>query len=253
MTDITSPSALFESPQTSRDSFWARIANDLADAIGRGVYAPGQRLPSEHVLAGQFGVNRHTIRRSISSLHQRGLVRSTQGSGTFVEEFAVDLAIGKRSRHRQNLAQAGLPGGLQVIAAGHVAAGPDQASALRVAPGSSLLHLQLVGEGAGQPLHASDRYFPLPRFADLERIVRATGSISAAFAAHGVTDYVRHESRITARLPQPAIATLLRQPLSRPVLRVTSVNLDPAGLPIEFADTWFAGDRVTLTVEHDEH
>ena len=51
----------------ARDSFWTRIAAELAEAIGSGVYPPGQRLPSEHALAEQFGVNRHTIRRSLAS------------------------------------------------------------------------------------------------------------------------------------------------------------------------------------------
>jgi GntR family phosphonate transport system transcriptional regulator len=30
------------------------------------------------------------------------------------------------------------------------------------------------------------------------------------------------------------------------------VNVDTAGIPIEFATTWFAGDRVKLTVTHDD-
>ena len=75
---------------------------------------PGQRLPSEHVLAEQYGVNRHTVRRSLASLCQKGLVRITQGSGTYVEDFAVDLIIGKRTRHRQNMPQAGLQGRFEV-------------------------------------------------------------------------------------------------------------------------------------------
>jgi GntR family phosphonate transport system transcriptional regulator len=31
-----------------------------------------------------------------------------------------------------------------------------------------------------------------------------------------------------------------------------SVNVDTAAVPIEYARTWFAGDRTTLTVKHDE-
>ncbi|MFM7330563.1 MAG: GntR family transcriptional regulator, partial [Brachymonas sp.] len=88
-------------------SFWARIAHELVDAIGRGLYAPGERLPSEHLLAEKYGVNRHTIRRSLASLGQIGLVRATQGSGTYVEVFAIDLVLGRRTRHRQSLAQVG--------------------------------------------------------------------------------------------------------------------------------------------------
>eukprot|EP01036_Dinobryon_divergens_P049550 gene49550-66377_t len=142
-------------------------------------------------------------------------------------------------------------GGLQVLMAERVRANADQARALQVPARSALLHLQILGEGGGQPLHVSDRYFPLPRFDGLEDVVRETGSITAGFAAHGVTDYVRHESRISARLPGAETAALMRQPVTRPVLLVTTVNTDPEDRPIELAETWFAGDRVTLTVNHD--
>ena len=245
MTDLIS-----SSPNTDR--FWSRIANELAEAIGQGVYAPGARLPSEHRLAQQFGVNRHTIRRSLASLVQRGLVHASQGRGTFVESFAVDFVLGKRTRHRHSLTHAGLRGGLQVLRSASVLAGPDEAQALQVPEGSALLFLQVLGEGAGQPLHVSERYFPLPRFANLEEVVQATGSITQAFAQHGVTDYLRQESRISARLPAKDVAEVLAQSLSRPALLVTSVNVDTEGVPIEFSKAWFSGDRVTLTVNHHD-
>jgi GntR family phosphonate transport system transcriptional regulator len=166
--------------QPERDSFWSRIAQQLADAIGQGHYTPGERLPSEHALAEQFGVNRHTIRRSLAHLGQRGLVRSTQGRGTFVEAFAVDLALGKRTRHRQSLAQAGVRGGLQILQSHKVLALADQAQALKVSLGSPLLCLQVLGEGAGQPLHVSERYFPLPRFAGMADAVAQAASMATS-------------------------------------------------------------------------
>lgn len=252
MTAITSTSAPPGGVRAARESFWTRIATELAEAIGRGVYAPGQRLPSEHALAEQYGVNRHTIRRSLASLCTQGLVRITQGSGTYVEDFAVDLALGKRTRHHQNLAQAGLRGGLQVLQARTVRASAPQAKALQVPVRSPLLWLRVLGEAEQQPLQVSERLFPLPRFADLETVVRATGSITAGFAAHGVNDYTRRESRITAQMPDAEVAACLKQALSRPVLQVESVNVDANGVPIEFATAWFAGDRVKLTVSHDE-
>jgi GntR family phosphonate transport system transcriptional regulator len=232
-------------------SFWARITNELAAAIGRGTYAPGQRLPSEHFLAAQFGVNRHTIRRSLASLGQLGLVRATQGSGTYVEEFAVDLMLSKRTRHRQSLAHLGLPGGMRLLASEPIRAKADVAKALETKTGLSVLHLQVLGDGGGQPLHFSDRYFPLPRFAGLDGHLLQSGSITQAFAALGVGDYTRRQSRISARMPTAEVASQLRQPSTRPALYVSSVNVDVDGTPIEYARTWFAGDRVTLTVDHD--
>ena len=249
---LTLTNTLPDAPRANQ-SFWSRIANEISEAIARGVYEPGQRLPSEHVLAEQYGVNRHTVRRSLASLCQKGLVRITQGSGTYVEDFAVDLIIGKRTRHRQNMAQAGLQGRFEVQDAQRTRASAAMAQALQVPARSPVLRLQVLGVGAGQPLHVSDRVFPLPRFDRFEAVLRETGSITDAFTAHGVTDYTRKESRITAQMPSPEVAALLKQPVNRPVLFVTSVNVDSEGVPIEFASTWFAGDRVKLTVTHDEH
>lgn len=251
MTTLSTTAA--DSPASPRDSFWTRIAKELAEAIGNGVYAPGQRLPSEHSLAEQYGVNRHTIRRSLASLCTQGLVRITQGSGTYVEDFAVDLALGKRTRHQQNLAQAGLRGGLQVLQARTVRATAAQAKVLQVPARSPLLWLRVLGEAEQQPLQVSERLFPLPRFEGLAEVVRNTGSITAGLAACGVPDYTRRESRITALLPEAEVATLLKQSPSRPVLQVESLNVDAAGRPIEYATACFAGDRVKLTVTHDEH
>jgi len=239
--------------EDGRVSVWSGIADELVEAIGRGEYLPGQRLPSENALAQAFGVHRHTVRRALAALMQRGLVRAARGSGTFVEEFAVELFLGKRTRHRQSLGRAGVRGGLRVLDGQEMVAGRDEARALGLRAGSPVLRLRVLGEGAGQPLHVSERWFPLPRFKGLQALVEASGSITEAFRALGVDDYTRAESRISARMPEPAVAERLRQPVTRPALLVTSVNADRAGKPIEFAITWFAGDRVTLTVQHDDH
>ncbi len=232
--------------------FWVRIAHELSQAIASGVYEAGQRLPSESALAAQFGVNRHTIRRSLASLAQQGLLRSEQGSGTYVEDFAVDVMLGRRTRHRQSLAQAGLRGSLQVLDAERLRASAAQARALRLRPRAAVLRLLVLGVGGDRPLHYSERYFPLPRFEGLAEQVRQSGSITAAFQALGVPDYTRVESRISAQMPTAESAAWLKQPATRPVLQVSSVNADTSGTPIEFSVAWFAGDRVQLTVLHDE-
>jgi len=36
-----------------------------------------------------------------------------------------------------------------------------------------------------------------------------------------------------------------------PLLRSETINVEPQGRPVEFGMTWFAGDRVALTVVPD--
>jgi GntR family phosphonate transport system transcriptional regulator len=234
-----------------RASAWNRIAMELLAGIASGAHEPGSRLPTEHTLAERFGVNRHTVRRALASMAAQGVVRIVQGSGTFVEEFAVDLVLGRRTRHSESLQLAGLPGGLQVLEAESCRAGADVARALNVPARSSVLRMKVLGLAKGRPMHVSERFFPLPRFNGLDALVRETGSITKAFAALGVDDYSRHESRIAAVLPTPDVAAQLMQPASRPVILVRSTNVDPQGVPVEAATTYFAGDLVTLVVQSD--
>ncbi|MFM2399587.1 MAG: phosphonate metabolism transcriptional regulator PhnF [Pseudomonadota bacterium] len=233
-------------------SVWSRIEQYIAGEIARGAHLPGERLPAEHVLAQTFGVNRHTVRQALASLAAKGLVRVTQGSGTYVEDFAVDLALGKRTRHSQNLASAGLTGTLRLLHASTYKASAICAKWLHVPAGTALLRLITVGDARGRPITYSERFFPQARFADMADVLRATGSVTKALAAHGVTDYTRRESHITAQMPAAEVAQHLAQPASRAVLYVESVNVDPAGQPVEYARTYFSGDRVKLVVRADE-
>ncbi|UGQ14281.1 GntR family transcriptional regulator [Yinghuangia sp. ASG 101] len=60
------------------------IASYLRDRILDGTYVAGQALPSEEVLAKEFGVTRPTVRQGISELRAAGLVEAAMGRGTFV-------------------------------------------------------------------------------------------------------------------------------------------------------------------------
>jgi GntR family phosphonate transport system transcriptional regulator len=228
---------------------WESIAQALRDEIRHGQILPGQRLASGSALADRFGANRHTVRRALAELHAQGLIKVSQGSAAHVMEQAVELALGRRPSHSLGLMQAGLPGRLHVLAAERLRASTEVARHLNLPPRTSVWHLNVLGEGAGHPLHVGDRYFPARRFPDLPDQVRETGSISAALAEHGVHDYQRIFSVVQAEMPQAATANALRQAGSRPVLCVTSVNADKSQVPIEFARTWFAGDRVRLSVQ----
>ena len=58
---------------------YQRIVEQVEDALARGDLRPGQRLPSERELVGQFEVSRSTVREALRVLESNGVVRSRPG------------------------------------------------------------------------------------------------------------------------------------------------------------------------------
>src|ERR1700704_5131197 len=79
-------------------ALWRQVADGIERGIADGRFAAGERLPGETEIAETYRVNRHTVRRALATLAERGLVRAERGSGTYVE--AAKLAYPLRSRTR---------------------------------------------------------------------------------------------------------------------------------------------------------
>jgi len=61
-----------------------QLADFLEEAIRSGRFGEGMRLPPERELSEEFGASRGAVRRVLANLKERGLIRQTIGSGTFV-------------------------------------------------------------------------------------------------------------------------------------------------------------------------
>jgi GntR family transcriptional repressor for pyruvate dehydrogenase complex len=66
------------------------VARLLGDRIRAGEFAVDARLPSEQIMATQFGVSRPVIREAVARLKNEGLIRTRQGSGAFVCDWKMD-------------------------------------------------------------------------------------------------------------------------------------------------------------------
>ena len=62
----------------------AAVYEQIDRLIRRGEFPKGVKLPPESELARRFGVSRPVVREALARLRDEGIVRSQQGSGTFV-------------------------------------------------------------------------------------------------------------------------------------------------------------------------
>jgi GntR family transcriptional regulator, transcriptional repressor for pyruvate dehydrogenase complex len=66
----------------------ALVASSISREIAEGRLKPGDKLPTEQVLATTFGVSRNVVREAIAKLRSEGRVWSQQGRGAFVADAA---------------------------------------------------------------------------------------------------------------------------------------------------------------------
>ena len=230
---------------------WETIAAALREDIVQGLFAPGSRLPNESALAERFGVNRHTLRQAMQGLAREGFVQVRHGSGTFVRELVLDYALQRRTRMSENLAQAGEQGRRELLTQAPGVAGSRWAKGLRVSPQAQVLQMSTRALVRGRPVSLCNAAYPLPRLSGMAEAFARLGSITAALAELGVSDYTRERSVISSRLPSQQEADALARPVTQPVLVVDYSNVDAAGVPIEAGRTLFAADAVQLTVGPD--
>jgi GntR family transcriptional regulator, phosphonate transport system regulatory protein len=228
---------------------WRQIERRLADEIVAGHWREEGRLPSEQWLAARFAVNRHTLRRAVEQLARRGLLRVEQGRGIFLNEHAIDYALGPRTRFSENLLRQGRHPGHDVVSIGETPAPPDVRQALKLRSGAAAIRYEIIGRADGRPLTSGVHWFPQQRLRGIAEKLAETRSITRALTELGVADYRRRSSRITARLPSEEEAQRLQMPRTQPVLVTESINVSGTGTPVEYGIAVFAADRVQLVVE----
>lgn len=238
-----------ELQRNSGVALWRQIQDWLEFRIKEGEMAPGSKLPTEQELAETFGVNRHTVRRALNLLSEKELIRTEQGSGSFVREQVIDYALGTRTRFHENLLrQERKPRG-ELVSSSVIPATSEVARALELDRGEPVIVLETIGEADGVRICLASAHFPQARFPELDEHFRQTGSVTLALRHYGVMDYRRKSTHISSRLPSAREARMLRQPRNRPVLVTEAVNVDPREWPIEFCETIFASERVHFVIE----
>ncbi|WP_417260686.1 phosphonate metabolism transcriptional regulator PhnF [Celeribacter sp.] len=233
---------------TRRTPIWKAIATSLRSDIIEGTYSQGDKLPTEAVLAQRFGVNRHTVRQALGALAEDGIVHARRGAGVFVTTTPTDYPIGRRVRFHQNLTAAGRAPAKKVLLLESRVAHASEAEALELESGAQVHVYEGLSLTENQPVALFRSLFPAARFPEMLTQLRTDPSVTAGLARFGVADYTRASTRVNAKLATATQALHLRITENAPILRTISVNVDLDGRPVELGRTWFAGDKVTLTL-----
>jgi GntR family transcriptional repressor for pyruvate dehydrogenase complex len=78
----------------ARATLTQSIVDAIAELIMKGIWRPGDMIPSEKELAASFHVGRSTIREAIKSLAVLGVLEARPGGGSYIREPSSELLSG---------------------------------------------------------------------------------------------------------------------------------------------------------------
>jgi GntR family transcriptional regulator len=224
--------------------YYAQLAELLRDAILRGVWLPGEVIPSEGELETFFGISRTVVRQALGELVADGLVNKQKGRGTFVSEPKdADLVVHEMRGLVEEMRARGREVSTEVIELGVIPAPPLVAEALRTEQNSWVVHLTRVRRVDGVPIVKVDTYLPHPRFeavldADLE-----SESLYEILARECGVRARGGRRRVEAALAGRETAGELGVRPGSPLLVLAAVTEDQDGVPFEQFRAAYRGDR----------
>jgi GntR family transcriptional regulator, phosphonate transport system regulatory protein len=231
-------------------ALWRQVADGIERGIADGSFAPGERLPGETEIAETYRVNRHTVRRALATLAERGLVRAERGSGTYVEAQRLAYPLRLRTRFSEIVGAGGQEPRGQMIDAAEDVATRELARELRLKTGAPLIRIEALRLADRTPICISTSWLSAERFPDAGTVFANLRSMTKLLAHYGVRDYRRASTRITAAIADATDAARLDLALGRPVLMVDATDVDPAGTPLVTKRARFAAERVEFLVEN---
>jgi GntR family transcriptional regulator len=251
-------------PGSDRPVF-KQIADHLREAIERGRYAPGEKLPSETRLIDHYDVARMTVRHAMQILQSEGLTVAEHGRGVFVRSRPPvrRLASDRFARHHRmqgkaafiaEAESAGVRPSVDSISVTEGVAPAHVASKLGLDPQDVALIRARRYLLEGHPVEIATSYIPatIARGTQIAEESTGPGGIYARLEELGHhLDHFTEEVR--ARMPVRDEARALRLAPGIPVIHLVRVAFDRTGRGVEACDTVMSSDAYILSYELPAH
>lgn len=218
--------------------------------LEKGVYSPGEQIPTELELARRHGVSRITVKQAIQKLVLEGRLYRIQGKGTFVARPRLSRKLKTITSFTEELKQRNLRPGVKLLLFEVQTAVPKVARALGIGDRDAVVVLRRLRLGDDEPMGLQTAYLPFslvrPLLREEEKL--ATGSLYSVLEGMGLRP-VRAVEEYSAVLLDTPTAHLLDVRPGSPAFAVERVSYLPDDRPIEFVESFLRADRYTLQVE----
>jgi GntR family transcriptional regulator len=222
----------------SAGTLYSSLASELREAVRRGDYSDGKRLPTESELCAFTGVSRQTVRRAYKELVESGLVHRIPGRGTFVsnsedrysKHFDSIEDLMSLSKDTQMQIVEPLRRRIDVNAAGRLRTGEDfiyRATFLRIFDETPICLVRI-----SLPMHIGAALSALP---ELDHGSRSATTFIGLIESKLEISIAEARQNISATVADSALAADLQCDIGDPLLLIDRLYIDSTGTPLELA------------------
>lgn len=233
----------------NRQSFepaYVQLVNILKEQIAKGVYLPGNRLPSESELCKRYQVSPMTVRRSINVLLDQGIVNTIQGSGTFVK--APDLTgVTFSLEEFNNIFKGKERTKVKILEILIIKADEITANRLAISVGERIILIRRLLVRDGDPVLYHKEQLIYDPFRPIVEAELEVTSLHGLFIGTGETKFKRGELAIEAAVLTKEEADALNTIQMQPAFRLEHIFYDFDDKPVSWGRFICRGDRLRFT------
>lgn len=241
-----------ESTVLDKDSpipLYYQIRTIIEEQIDSGRWKPGMQVPSERELCEQFQVSRITVRQALSALVQQGQLRRQQGRGTFVASPRIEQRLHRLTGFTQDMRGRGQRPGARILQKEIAPAPYPVARALELEVGEPVVLLKRLRLSDDEPVAIETAHLPDALCPGLMDDIVEDGSLYAVLANQFDIIPTRAEQQVEAVLCPAAEAKVLGVQKGAPMLHMYRVTYSSDGVPFEYTESFYRGDRYVFHVE----
>jgi GntR family transcriptional regulator len=202
----------------------------------------GSPVPPERELARSYGTSRTTVRQALAELVVEGRLLRMQGKGTFVAVPKVAQLL-ELASYTEGMRAHGLHPQTKILDIGYVTADEQLAALLGIRTGGRVLRVHRLRLADGEPMSIDTSHLPARRFPGLRKqLERQLSLYETLRVAYGI-QLAEAEETIETVLADPHDARLLDVDPGLPLLLLSRHAYDVTGEPVEWAQSWYRGDR----------
>ncbi|MBO4106718.1 GntR family transcriptional regulator [Streptococcus suis] len=225
------------------------IHDKIKEQIDQGIWAIGQRLPSERDLADKFGVSRMTLRQGVTLLVEEGVLQRKVGSGTYVANTRVQEKMRGTTSFSEIVQLQGKEPSSRVLSFVKTKPNEKEIDVLALEKGEFVIRMERVRFADAVPVVYEVASIPARLIQDMKK-EEVTNQFYKTLTKNGFK-LGKTQQTIYARLANDKIAKLLNISKNHPILALRQVSYLENGQAFEFVNSQYVGERFEFYLENN--